>query len=199
MARRKNRTAQLSALIAGAIPAVLAVTPGARAARTAEPSPAPKVDSHEVTWRDRGNNRYLSVKDGSKKNGGRVTTNPTDHNKQQHWRADYKSISAHGLDHYDMKNVNSGKCLAVGSRIGHKEEWTVVQEPCHGAPTWAEFSMYNAHHKLQGWLLITNPEGVAVCASDFAGKTVTSVFGQEAPQIISQNGHNAQTKGCIWH
>jgi len=178
-----------SALIVGVVPA---------AALATQPAAAPNVRNHEVTWRDRGNNRYLSVKDGSKKNGARVTTNPTDHNKQQHWRADYKSISPLGLDHYDMKNVNSGKCLAVGSQLRHEVLWTIVQRPCNHADTWAEYPMYNAHNKFQGWVLYRGLESIAICADNIHDKTVNSVFGRTAPSIISENRSNHQTEGCIW-
>jgi hypothetical protein len=192
------KQAKTSVLIAGVLPAAaLAVQPVAHAADGAKTTAVPSA--HEVTWRDRGNDRYLSVKDGSKKNGARVSTNPTDHNKQQHWRADYKSVSVYGQDLYDMKNVNSGKCLSVGPRVGHEVLWTVVQEPCRHADTWAEYPMYNARNRFQGWLLITNGENIAICADNIHGKTVNSVFGRTGESIVSENHGNHQTQGCIWH
>jgi Ricin-type beta-trefoil lectin domain-like len=102
------------ALIVGVILTALSL-PTARPAATAEPQ-APRASGWPQGGQPRGalaNKSYLAVKDGSKRNCGRVTTNPTDHQKQQHWRADLKSIKS-GSDYYDMKNVNSGKCLKLG-------------------------------------------------------------------------------------
>jgi hypothetical protein len=205
MARRNSRTARVSALIAGVIPAALAVMPAARAGTAAETTgapgtpAAPRVDSHVVTWRNLSSKRYLSVKNGSKSTGARITSNPTDHDKQQHWRPELKSIR-NGSDYYDMKNVNSGKCLTVGKEVPHTTEWIVDQGSCRRASTWAEFGMYNGHNHFEGWLLITDPIGFAVCEDTWReNRTIKSVYAVTAPAIVSQDHHNAQTKGCIWH
>jgi hypothetical protein len=195
----RARRARASALIAGVVPAAALALPPVTHAADGQASPE-HPHNREVTWRDRGNNRYLSVKDGSTKNGATVTTNPTDHARQQHWWADYKSVShMGGMDEYDMKNANSGKCLTRGRQVPHKVLWAAVQEPCQHADTWAELSFYNGHNKFEGYLLLNGPDGYVACADDLRGQTINSVYIRTAPSIVSQNHHNDQTQGCIWH
>jgi ricin-type beta-trefoil lectin protein len=196
---RKARAAKASGIIAGVIPVTaLALQAPAPPAGAATPAARPTTSKHELTWRDRANNRYLTVKDGSKANGARVTTNATDGTKQQHWWANLKSIQQ-GSDYYDMKNVNSGKCLTVGKQSPHKVQWAIVQEPCAHADTWDEFAMYNAHKKFEGWLLITSPTGIAMCADSFGFTKSKSVYGYGAPSIVDLNHTNHIIQGCVWH
>jgi ricin-type beta-trefoil lectin protein len=200
---RKARAAKASGIIAGVIPvtalALQAPAPPAGAAAAA-PGPAAQstTNKHKLTWRDRANNRYLTVKDGSKATGARVTTSPTDHAKQQHWLADLKSIQQ-GSDYYDMKNVNSGKCLSVGKENPHKVQFAIVQKPCAHADTWEEYPMYNANKKFLGWALLNSGTSFAVCADNFDLTRSKSVYGYlNAESLMSFNHTNHIVQGCVW-
>lgn len=215
MTRRSTSKLRASALIAGAVPAALAlaVPAAAHAAGSSGHAAAPRaagerdvnyragspdsITANNLTWKNLDNSYYLSILDAGGANGDIAVAYKSDTGTQQHWDGTvvgYSSIEGNSL--WTMKNVHSSKCL---DNISSSPEAHVVQETCHDYMGWIEYSMYNADRVFQGWLLAEGGiQGIMACEKDATGFDVLT---QPAISLVDNNDTNfsKDEKLCIWH
>jgi hypothetical protein len=151
-----------------------------RAGSTAAASGPPlQKQTVKITWRDPYNhNRYLQIKNDSKKNGARANTAKRNRSTDQEWYAHLTcEFSASGLDLWSFKNVHSSLCLALGTSGHPYVEPDAVQHFCgrhFTRRTFTEspqYSFRNGHRHFLGWVLNLlsagkkNLSGLALCDS----------------------------------
>jgi hypothetical protein len=210
--RESRRDRTRNALVAGTLPAaVVAATAmtGASAQAAATPQGEPAAPPHpahcvkqtvKITWRDPDiSNRYLQIKDDSKRNGASVVTAKRNKSTNQEWDAHLTcEFSASGLDLWSFKNVHSSLCVALGPVPRHRVEHIGVQNPCgkhFNRWTFTESPQYHyvdGHRHFLGWVLNLlssgkqNVSGLELCDTPKSGTYFS-------PFLDAQAGG-----GCLW-
>jgi hypothetical protein len=209
--RESSRGRTRNALVAGTLPAaVVAATTmtgasaqAVTAQRTqpvAPPHPAGCVkQTVKITWRDPNNNRYLQIKNNSKKDGAVVNTAKRNKSADQEWYAHFTcEYSYYDRDLWSFQNVHSSLCLALGPIPRPHAKHVVVQQLCgthYNRWTFTESPEYrnvNGHPHFLGWVLnLLSPGKKSVSGLELCGTGRSGTY-------FSPWTH-AQAKGsCPW-